>query len=59
MQTGLDCDLEHYSNLRPHQSRMMEGQSPYSMFKKGLKLILKEVRTKVTSTRHLLEAGVR
>ncbi|MEN9533299.1 MAG: hypothetical protein RIQ83_2523, partial [Pseudomonadota bacterium] len=24
-----------------------EGQTPYSMFKKGLKLIPKEVRTKV------------
>ena len=24
----------------------MEGQTPYSMFKKGLKLIPKEVRTK-------------
>lgn len=28
-------------------SWMMEGQTPYSMFKKGLKLIPKEVRTKV------------
>ncbi|MDR7022473.1 hypothetical protein J2Y64_004446 [Aeromonas salmonicida] len=32
---------------RPHQGRMMEGQTPYNMFKKGLKLIPKEVRTKV------------
>jgi len=32
---------------RPHQGRMMEGQTPYNMFKKGLKLIPQEVRTKV------------
>ncbi len=43
--------MQHWYNLsdgaRPHQGRMMEGQTPYSMFKKGLKLIPKEVRTKV------------
>ncbi|MDM5057053.1 integrase core domain-containing protein, partial [Aeromonas dhakensis] len=43
MQTDLDSYLEHYNNQRPHQGRMMEGQTPYSMFKKGLKLIPKEV----------------
>ncbi len=47
MQTDLDSYLEHYNTQRPHQSRMMEGQTPYSMFKKGLKLIPKEVRSKV------------
>ncbi len=47
MQTDLDSYLEHYNTQRPHQGRMMEGQTPYSMFKKGLKLIAKEVRTKV------------
>ncbi|BBT95083.1 hypothetical protein WP8W19C03_17770 [Aeromonas veronii] len=47
MQTDLDSYLEHYNTERPHQGRMMEGQTPYSMFKKGLKLIPKEVRTKV------------
>lgn len=47
MQTDLDSYLEHYNTQRPHQGRMMEGQTPYSMFKKGLKLIPKEVRTKV------------
>ncbi|KHN51388.1 hypothetical protein OI72_19690 [Aeromonas hydrophila] len=30
-----------------NQGRMMEGQTSYSMFKKGLKLIPKEVRSKV------------
>ena len=47
MQTDLDSYLEHYNTQRPHQGRMMEGQTPYSMFKKGLKLIPKEVRSKV------------
>ena len=47
MQTDLDSYLEHYNTQRPHQGRMMEGQTPYRMFKKGLKLIPKEVRTKV------------
>ncbi len=47
MQTDLDSYLEDYNTQRPHQGRMMEGQTPYSMFKKGLKLIPKEVRTKV------------
>ncbi|MEI4972824.1 hypothetical protein U1437_00615, partial [Aeromonas caviae] len=47
MQTDLDSYLDHYNTQRPHQGRMMEGQTPYSMFKKGLKLIPKEVRTKV------------
>ncbi len=47
MQTGLDSYLEHYNTQRPHQGRMMEGQPPDSMFKKDLKLIPKEVRTKV------------
>ena len=46
MQTDLDSYLEHYNTQRPHQGRMMEGQTPYSMFKKGLKLIPKKVRTK-------------
>ncbi|MDX7718232.1 IS481 family transposase, partial [Aeromonas caviae] len=47
MQTDLDSYLEHYNTQRAHQGRLMEGQTPYSMFKKGLKLIPKEVRTKV------------
>ncbi len=47
MQTDLDSYLEHYNTQRPHQGRMMEGQTPYSMFMKGLKLIPKEVRSKV------------
>lgn len=47
MQTDLDSYLEHYNTQRPHQGRMMEGQIPYSMFKKDLKLIPKEVRSKV------------
>ncbi len=47
MQTDLDSYLDHYNTQRPHQGRMIEGQTPYSMFKKGLKLIPKEVRTKV------------
>ena len=47
MHADLDCYLEHYNTQRPHQVRTMEGQSPYSMFKKGLKLIPKEVRSKV------------
>ncbi|CAJ1825619.1 hypothetical protein FICEBENF_02063 [Aeromonas hydrophila] len=40
--------LEHYNNQRPHQGRIMEGQMPYNMFKKGLKLMSKGVRTKVS-----------
>ena len=47
MLTDLDSYLVHYNTQRPHQDRMMEGQTPYRMFKKGLKLIPKEVRTKV------------
>ncbi|CAJ1788984.1 IS481 family transposase ISAs19 [Aeromonas dhakensis] len=43
----MQTDLEHYNTQRPHQGRMMEGQTPYSMFKKGLQLIPKEVRSKV------------
>jgi hypothetical protein len=57
MQTGLDSYL--YNTQQPHQGRMMEGQTPYTMFKKGLKLIPKEVHTKVALTRHRFEAGVR
>ncbi len=45
MQTDLDSNLEHYNTQQP-QGRM-GGANPYSMFKKGLKLIPKEVRTKV------------
>ncbi len=44
MQTDLDSYLEQYNTKRPHQGQMMEGQTPNSMFKKGLKLIPKEVR---------------
>lgn len=47
MQADLDSYLEHYNTQRPHQGRMMEGQPPYSMFKNGLELIPKEVRSKV------------
>lgn len=47
MQTNLDSYLEHYNNQRPHQDIMREGQTPYNMFKKGLKLIPKEARTKI------------
>ncbi len=43
----MQTDLDRYLEKRPHQGRMMEGRTPYSMFKKGLKLIPKEVRTKV------------
>ncbi len=46
-QTDLGSHLEHYNTQQPHQDRMMEGQTPYTMFKKGLKLIPKEVRAKV------------
>lgn len=42
---GADADRPGpLSGKRPHQGRMMEGQTPYRMFKKGLKLIPKEVR---------------
>ncbi len=47
MQTDLDSYLEYYNTQQPHQGRMMEGQTPYSMFKKRLKLIPKEVRDNV------------
>lgn len=46
MQTDLDSYMEHYNTQRPLQGRMMEGLTPYSMFKKELKLIPKEVRSK-------------
>ncbi len=38
---------------------MMEGQTTYCMFNKGLKLIPKEMHTKVALPRHRFEAGVR
>lgn len=47
MPTDLDSYLEHYNNQRPHQGRMMEGQTPLQHVQEGLKLIPKEVRTKV------------
>ncbi len=47
MLVDLDAYMEPYNTQRPHQGRMMEGQTPYSMFKKGLKLIPKEVHSKV------------
>ncbi|MDX7597187.1 IS481 family transposase, partial [Aeromonas caviae] len=37
----------HYNSQRPHQGRMMEGQTPYCMLKLAMKLTPKEVRTKV------------
>ena len=37
MQTDLDSYLEHYNNQQPHQGKMMEGQTPYTMLKKSLK----------------------
>ena len=46
MLTDRDSYLEHYNTQRPHQGWMIEAP-PYSMFKKGLKLIPKEVLTKV------------
>lgn len=42
MQIDLDSYLQYYNTQRPHQGRMMEGQTHYSMFKKGLKLIPKK-----------------
>ncbi len=45
MQTDLDSYLEHYNTLRIHVGQMMEEEIPYRMFKKGLKLIPKEVRS--------------
>ena len=47
MQTDLDSYQKHYNTQRPHQGWMMEGQTPYSMFKTGLKLIPKEVHIKL------------
>ncbi len=47
MQTNLESYLEHYNIKRPHQGQMMEGQTPYNMLKKGLRLIPKKVCTKV------------
>lgn len=36
MQTDLDIYLKYYNEKRPHQGRNMNGQTPYSVFKKGL-----------------------
>lgn len=36
MQTDLDAYLVHYNTKRPHQGRMMEGRTPYTVFKAGL-----------------------
>ncbi|HCT5967355.1 TPA: IS481 family transposase, partial [Klebsiella pneumoniae] len=47
MQTDLESYFDHYNTKRAHQGRMMAGQTPYCMFKKGLKLIPKEQRVKV------------
>ena len=47
MQTDLESYFDHYNTKREHQGRMMAGQTPYCMFKKGLKLIPKEQRVKV------------
>jgi transposase InsO family protein len=34
MQTDLDSYQEHYNTQLPHQGRMMEGQTPYTMFRR-------------------------
>ena len=47
MQTDLESYFDHYNTKRAHQGRMMAGQTPYCMFKKGLKMIPKEQRVKV------------
>jgi len=36
MQQDLDEYLLQYNQKRPHQGRNMNGQTPYSVFKKGL-----------------------
>ncbi len=43
MQTDLDSYLGHYNTLRIHVGKIMEEEISYRMFKKGLKLIPKEV----------------
>ncbi len=43
----MQADLYGYNTWLPHQGRMMEGQTPYNMFKKSLILIPKEVHSKV------------
>ncbi len=35
MKTDKESHLEHCNDQRLHQGRMMEGQTPCSMFKKG------------------------
>jgi hypothetical protein len=39
MQIALGRYLEHYNIKYLHQGWMMDGQTPYSMFKKSLKQI--------------------
>lgn len=36
MQGDLEAYLAHYNAERPHQGRMMEGRTPYEMFKLGM-----------------------
>ncbi|WP_370277265.1 IS481 family transposase [Pontibacterium sp.] len=43
MQKDLDTYLSHYNRKRPHQGRDMNGQTPFTVFKRG---ILKKSETK-------------
>lgn len=36
MQADLEIYLHHYNHERPHQGRMMEGRTPFTMFEEGL-----------------------
>ena len=37
MQADLDSYLETYNRKRPHRGRVMEGRTPYQVFKAGIR----------------------
>lgn len=45
MQTDLDAYFEVYNRKRPHRGRGMEGRTPYTVFKAGLKEAKKAAKT--------------
>lgn len=50
MQTDLDEYLVQYNTKRPHQGRNMKGQTPYTVFKKGLPKPSKPERRKAAES---------
>ena len=46
MQKDLDAYLQNYNEKRPHQGRNMNGQVPYTVFKKELPKVEKPTTKK-------------